>query len=165
VRVTRWMENHPAPPFFQRAGGFRPDEAVDRWQIIDFSPPAFVRLDVGAARTGTGARDGNRSQGISMRNLNAITPETETTTHYFWAQAHNFALEDPSVTELIFRQVHTAFLEDLAVIEAQQNTISAYGEALPEPLDFNQDAGGIQARRIVDAIIAEERGGPARRRA
>ncbi len=164
VRVTRWMMNHPAPPFFQKAGGFKPDEAVDRWQIIDFSPPAFVRLDVGAARAGTGAPEGDRSQGISMRNLNAITPETETTTHYFWAQAHDFQIDDPTVTELIFRQVHTAFLEDLAVIEAQQSIIGAYGEALPPQIDFNQDAGGIQARRIVDAIIEAERGGPAARR-
>jgi phenylpropionate dioxygenase-like ring-hydroxylating dioxygenase large terminal subunit len=158
VRVTRWMLDHPAPPFFQRAGGFGAEERVDRWQIIDYTPPAFVRLDVGCARTGTGARDGDRSQGISMRNLNAITPETATTTHYFWAQAHNFKIDDPSVTELIFRQVHTAFMEDLAVIEAQQNTINAYGERLPEPIDFNQDAGGIQARRIVEAVLAAERG-------
>lgn len=166
VRVTRWMENHSAPPFFQKAGGFRPDEAVDRWQIIEYTPPAFVRLDVGAARTGTGAREGDRSQGISMRNLNAITPETETTTHYFWAQAHNFQIDDPTVTELIFRQVHTAFLEDLAVIEAQQKIINTYGEALPSAIDFNQDAGGLQARRIVDAILAAEKGdGAARLRA
>jgi len=158
VRVTRWMPNHPAPPFFQRAGGFHPDEPVDRWQIIDYTPPAFVRLDVGCARAGTGAQQGDRSQGISMRNLNAITPETATTTHYFWAQAHNFGIGDPTLTELIFRQVHTAFMEDLAVIEAQQNVMSAYGERLPDPVDFNQDAGGIQARRIVDQILAAEAG-------
>jgi vanillate O-demethylase monooxygenase subunit len=158
VCVTRWMLDHPAPPFFQKAGGFTADERVDRWQIIEYTPPAFVRLDVGCARAGTGARDGDRSHGISMRNLNAITPETETTTHYFWAQAHNFKIDDPSVTELIFRQVHTAFLEDLAVIEAQQDTINAYGERLPQAVDFNQDAGGIQARRIVEAVLAAERG-------
>lgn len=158
VRVTRWMLDHTAPPFFQKAGNIGAEERVDRWQVIDYTPPAFVRLDVGCARTGTGARDGDRSQGISMRNLNAITPETETTTHYFWAQAHNFKIDDPTVTELIFRQVHTAFMEDLAVIEAQQNTINAFGEKLPEPVDFNQDAGGIQARRIVEAVLAAERG-------
>jgi len=62
----------------------RPDQHVDRWQIIDWTPPAFVRLDVGCALAGTGARDGDRSQGFSMRNLNAITPETDRTTHYFW---------------------------------------------------------------------------------
>lgn len=159
VRVTRWMIDHTAPPFFQKAGNIGPDERVDRWQVIDYTPPAFVRLDVGCARTGTGAPEGNRAHGISMRNLNAITPETETTTHYFWAQAHNFAIHDPTVSELIFRQVHTAFMEDLAVIEAQQNTMTAYGAALPDAVDFNQDAGGIQARRIVDAIIEAEREG------
>jgi vanillate O-demethylase monooxygenase subunit len=164
VRVTRWMLDHPAPPFFQRVGGIAADQHVDRWQIIDYTPPAFVRLDVGCARTGTGAPEGDRSQGISMRNLNAITPETETTTHYFWAQAHNFAIDDPSVTELIFRQVHTAFMEDLAVIEAQQNTMRAFGDALPEPVDLNQDAGGIQARRIVANILAAENAQPAARR-
>jgi phenylpropionate dioxygenase-like ring-hydroxylating dioxygenase large terminal subunit len=166
VRVTRWMMESPPPPFFQRVGGFAPDDKVDRWQIIDYSPPGFVRLDVGCARSGTGARDGNRSQGMSMRNLNAVTPETETTSHYFWAQPHDFRLDDPTVTELIFRQVHTAFLEDLAVIEAQQNNLDIYGERLPEQVDFNQDAGGIQPRRIIAAILAAENdGAPARRRA
>ena len=156
VRVTRWIPDSPAPPFFRKAGGFSAEEAVDRWQIIEYTPPAFVRLDVGCARVGTGARAGNRAEGINMRNLNAITPETDTTTHYFWAQAHNFGLDDPTLTELIFRQVHTAFLEDLAVIKGQQMNLDALGDALPPQVDFNQDAGGLQARRIVDDILAAE---------
>ncbi len=157
VRVTRWIMNSPPPPFFQRAGGFKPDQNIDRWQIIDYSAPAFVRLDVGGAIAGTGARDGDRSQGFSMRNLNAITPETETTTHYFWAQARDFALDDPTVTELVFRQVHTAFMEDLHIIREQQKNISLYGSSLPPQIDFRQDAGAVQARRIVDGILARER--------
>jgi vanillate O-demethylase monooxygenase subunit len=160
VRVTRWIMDSPPPPFFQKAGGFKPDENVDRWQIIEFTPPGFVRLDVGCARSGTGAREGNRSQGISMRNLNAITPETETTTHYFWGQAHNFRLGDPSFTDLIYRQVVIAFNEDLGIIRAQQANLTAYGENLPGQMDFNQDAGGIQARHIVDAILAAENAAP-----
>jgi len=157
VRVTRWILDSPAPPFFQKAGGFSSDEKIDRWQIIEFTPPAFVRLDVGGAHAGTGATDGNRREGVSMRNLNAITPETDTTTHYFWAQAHNFSIDDPTVTELIYRQVHTAFLEDLAVIGAQQDNFQQFGDALPVPVDFNQDAGGIQARRIIAQILENEK--------
>jgi phenylpropionate dioxygenase-like ring-hydroxylating dioxygenase large terminal subunit len=127
---------------------------VTRWMMESPPPPFFQRVG------------GNRSQGMSMRNLNAVTPETETTSHYFWAQPHDFRLDDPTVTELIFRQVHTAFLEDLAVIEAQQNNLDIYGERLPEQVDFNQDAGGIQPRRIIAAILAAENdGAPARRRA
>ncbi|MPY68828.1 MAG: Rieske 2Fe-2S domain-containing protein [Alphaproteobacteria bacterium] len=164
VRVTRWIMDSPAPPFFQKAGGFAPDENVDRWQIIDFTPPGFVRLDVGAAKAGTGAPEGDRSQGITMRNLNAITPETDGTTHYFWAQAHDFRIDDPTVTELLFRQVHTAFLEDLAVLKAQQANIDAFGE--PPQVDFNQDAGGLQARRALQRILdAEANAGGLRARA
>ena len=88
--------------------------------------------------------------------MNAITPETDGSCHYFWAQAHNFRLDDPTVTELVYRQVHTAFLEDLAVIGSQQDNLSAFGDDLPPAVDFNQDAGGLQARRIVERILADE---------
>jgi len=158
VRVTRWMLDGPPPPFFEKAGGFKPDDRIDRWQIIEFTPPAFVRLDVGGARAGTGAMEGDRSHGVSMRNLNAITPETETTTHYFWAQAHNFNLDDPTVTDLLYRQVHTAFLEDLFVIGEQQKNLDELGGGLPLEVDFNQDAGGLQARRVIERILADEAG-------
>jgi len=152
VTVTRWVMNKPPPPFFQRAGGLKGD--VDRWQVIEFAPPAFVKLDVGAAVAGTGAPEGNRSQGITMRNLNAITPETESTTHYFWAQAHNFATNDPSITRLLVDQVHTAFMEDLHIISLQQENIETRPDAVR--VDINHDAGGIQARRIVENLIAAE---------
>lgn len=165
VRVTRWILDSPPPPFFQKAGGFGADEAIDRWQIIDFTPPGFVRLDVGGARAGTGAPQGDRSQGFSMRNLNALTPETANTTHYFWAQAHDFRIDDPTITELLFRQVHTAFLEDLAVIQAQQSNRDAFGEALPSSLDFNQDSGSLQARRVIETLLAGEGEKPAVRAA
>jgi len=144
----------PPPPFFQKAGGFAPDQPVDRWQVIDWTPPAFVRLDVGCAIAGTGARDGNRSQGITMRNLNAITPETERTTHYFWAQAHNFKTDRKWVTDLIFQNVHTAFLEDIAIIGAQQENIEMRPDA--PRIDMNHDAGGIAARQMLETMIADE---------
>ena len=55
VTVTRWVMDSVPPPFFTKAGGFGEDEHVDRWQHITWTPPAFVRLDVGAAKAGTGA--------------------------------------------------------------------------------------------------------------
>ena len=75
VQVTRWIIDQPAPPTFVKVGGFTGN--VDRWQIIDYMPPSFIRLDVGATPTGTGAPEGRRVGGIQMRNLNAMTPETE----------------------------------------------------------------------------------------
>jgi vanillate O-demethylase monooxygenase subunit len=152
VLMTRWMIDTPPPPTFVKVGGFKSN--VDRWQIIDFTPPGFLRLDVGGSPTGTGAPEGRRAGGISMRNLNAITPETETTSHYFWGQCHDFDVANPQTTEKIFEQIHTAFLEDVAVFQAQQRSINQRPDA--PRVDINADAGAIQARRVIDRLYAEE---------
>lgn len=155
VTVTRWTIDAPAPPTFVKAGGFTGN--VDRWQIIQFTPPSFVRLDVGATPTGTGAPEGKRVGGISMRNLNAMTPETETTTHYFYGQAHDFDVKNPKTTEMIMNQITTAFLEDQAIFEAQQKNILQAPNA-PQ-VDINADNGVIQARRILDRLWQDEQMG------
>ena len=152
VTVTRWTLDQPAPPTYVRAGGFTGN--VDRWQIINFTPPAFVRLDVGACDAGTGAPEGRRVGGIRMRNLNAITPESERSTHYFWAQAHDFDVGNQAVTDMVFEQVKTAFLEDVAVFEAQQASIDR--EPGAPTMNLSQDAGGIAAREIIARRIDGE---------
>ena len=155
VQVTRWIIDQPAPPTFVKVGNFTGN--VDRWQIIDFTPPAFLRLDVGATPTGTGAPEGRRVGGIGMRNLNAITPETETTSHYFWGQAHDFDVAQrghdrtgvPADQDRLpggRRGVHRAAANMTSIPTAPQ-------------IDINADSGGIQARRIVDRLYAEEQAG------
>jgi vanillate O-demethylase monooxygenase subunit len=152
VVVTRWIIDQDPPPTFKKVGDFKGN--VDRWQIIDFTPPAFLRLDVGATPTGTGAPEGKRVNGINMRNLNAITPETETTSHYFWGHAHDFDVDNPATTQKIFEQIETAFLEDVDVFSAQQRNL----DLIPNPsqLDINADTGVIQARRILARLHDEE---------
>ncbi len=157
VRVTRWIMDNTPPPFLEKAGGFAPDQRIDRWQIITFTPPAFVRLDIGGAVAGSGAENGDRSQGFTMRNLNAITPETAETTHYFWAQAHDFRTDEPWLTDLLYQNVHTAFLEDLDIIKAQQDNIRTRPDA--PRIDISHDSGGLRARRIIEALVAEEQAG------
>ena len=152
VVVTRWIIDQEPPPTFKKVGGFQGN--VDRWQIIDFTPPAFLRLDVGATPTGTGAPEGRRVGGITMRNLNAITPETETTSHYFWGQAHDFDVNNPETTNKIFEQIQTAFLEDVAVFSAQQRNLNLIQN--PPQIDIAADAGAIQARRILARLYGEE---------
>jgi len=152
VAVTRWIINQEPPPTFKKVGGFRGN--VDRWQIIDFTPPAFLRLDVGATPTGTGAPEGVRVGGINMRNLNAITPETEITSHYFWGQAHDFDVKNPQTTNKIFEQIQTAFLQDVAVFSAQQRNLNLIRN--PPQIDIAVDAGAIQARRILARLYGEE---------
>ena len=94
-----------------------------------------------------------------MRNLNAITPETDSATHYFWAQAHDFEVDNQAITDLVFEQVKTAFTEDVAIFEAQQAMIER-DPAAPK-INLSQDIGGLTACRIIDRLIKQEAAGGA----
>jgi vanillate O-demethylase monooxygenase subunit len=86
-----------------------------------------------------------------MRNLNAMTPETE---HDHYLEAHDFDVGNPRTTDMITEQIRTAFLEDVAVFEAQQRNLQLI--ANPPQTDINADSGVIQARRILDRLHQEE---------
>jgi vanillate O-demethylase monooxygenase subunit len=153
IKVTRWLMNKPPAPFHKRMGGFADGVDVDRWQVATYAPPSFVKLDVGSAIAGTGARQGDRSKGMNMMNLNAITPETEKSAHYFWAQAYNFKLGEAWISDLVRSIVTKAFLQDMAMIKAQQQNMGLG----PGPVvNLGQDKAWIAMRQIVQRLIQEE---------
>lgn len=150
--VTRWMVDIEPPPFWRAQLG-KPGN-VDRWQIIRFEAPATVVIDVGVAPTGTGAPEGDRSQGVNGMVLNTLTPETATTCHYFWAFARNYKRSDQALTTQICDGVASIFREDEAILEAQQRAIDENpGRVF---YNINIDAGSMWARRLVDRMLAAE---------
>lgn len=154
--VTRWMEGIDPPPFWagqiRNARGY--EGQVDRWQIIRFEPPCTIAIDVGVAPAGTGARAGDRSQGVNGYVLNTITPETESTCHYFWAFARNYQLGDQRLTHELREGVASIFREDELVLEAQQKAIDEHpGYTF---YNLNIDAGSMWARKLIDKMIAAE---------
>jgi phenylpropionate dioxygenase-like ring-hydroxylating dioxygenase large terminal subunit len=154
VTVQRFMRDIDAPPFWRAQLG-KPGN-VDRWQIIRFEPPCTVVLDVGVAPTGTGALEGDRSQGVNLRVLNTISPETGTTCMYFWSLVRNYRLGDATLTALQRETNAKIFEEDRVVLEAQQQRIDAMPNAPLRTLAI--DAGSYRARRIIERMIAEENG-------
>jgi vanillate O-demethylase monooxygenase subunit len=156
VKVTRWLMDELPAPFHKKMGGFPDGLKVDRWQVAHFGPPCFVKLDVGSAPVGTGARQGDRSRGMNMWNLNAITPETEKTAHYFFAQAYNFKVGEKWLADVVRGQVLKAFLEDMAMIKAQQVNM----DLGPCPVvNLGQDKAWVAMRQIVQRLVSEEQPG------
>jgi len=153
--VTRWLMNELPAAFHKQMGGFPDGMKVDRWQVTHFGPPCFVKLDVGSAPVGAGARQGERSKGMGMWNLNAITPETEKTAHYFFAQAYNFKLDEAWVSNMLRTQVHNIFLEDMAIIKAQQQNMDLGPSAV---VGLGQDKAWMAMRSIVQRLASEEQG-------
>jgi phenylpropionate dioxygenase-like ring-hydroxylating dioxygenase large terminal subunit len=159
VRVNRWMRNVAPPPSYVKANVVK-SETIDRWQIIHFMPPAFCRLYVGAMTPGMTHEEALAAQKMEWLNLNAMTPETETTTHYFWGIVHNHDLDDPNMTEMIFKEIETAFLEDHDVFEEQQKAI-AHGVERPE-VNTLADAGSLHAVRVIERLQREQKEGTGR---
>ena len=160
VRMTRWILDRPAPPMYQAAGGFPGN--VDRWQIVEHVPPVYSMNDAGCAVVGTGAPEGDRSQGITLKALSAPTPETERTTHYFFAFVRDYGLDDPEAKKMYATGLVDVFKEDVVVFEAQQRMIDRMPDA-PQ-IDINVDAAPLTARRMLDELIAAEQADQAPRR-
>jgi phenylpropionate dioxygenase-like ring-hydroxylating dioxygenase large terminal subunit len=157
VTVSRWMLNIDAPPFWlknmrDKFPGF--EGKVDRWQIIRFEAPSTIRIDVGDAKAGTGAPDGDRSQGVNGYVMNTISPETAKSCHYFWAFMRNYCLDSQLITTQLRNGVHGVFGEDEAMLKAQQEAIDANPDY--EFYSLNIDAGGMWVRRLIERMLQAE---------
>lgn len=152
AKVSRWMIGCDAPPFWSEQ--LRKPGKVDRWQIIRFEPPCTVTIDVGVAPTGTGAPEGDRSQGVNGYVLNTITPETETTCHYFWSFCRNYQITDQGITQKLRKGVAGVFAEDEVVVEAQQRAILEHPDR--QFYNLNIDAGAMWSRRLIQRMIDRE---------
>ncbi|MFK7981172.1 MAG: Rieske 2Fe-2S domain-containing protein [Saprospiraceae bacterium] len=154
--VTRWMNGIDPPPFWKNQLNKKIpyDGKVDRWQIINFEAPCTVNIDVGVAIAGTGAPEGNRSQGVNGQVLNTITPSTNQTCLYFWAFCRNYNIHDQANTIELKNGVTNIFAQDEAILEAQQEAINQNPNR--EFYNLNIDAGAMWARRITDKMIAKE---------
>lgn len=148
VYVTRWMPGIDAPPFWR--GALKQDGAVDRWQICEFVPPSTVMIDVGVAPVGAGATLDNHDQGVRGFVIDVMTPETATSTHYFWGMARNFDIHDTGFTARFKAQQGKVFMEDVEILEAQQRSILANPDLKLRA--FNIDAGAVRARRIIERL-------------
>jgi len=153
--VRRWVLNEEAPAFWGAQLG-KPGP-VDRWQIIHFQAPATIALDVGVAPTGTGAPQGDRSQGVGMWVIHIPTPSTDKTSYYFWCHLRNYRVHEQRVTREVLEAAGGILFEDETIIEAQQRAL----DRLPgrEFYNLNIDAGSLWARRLIDQMIDLEQPG------
>jgi len=118
-----------------------------------------VYFDIGCAEAGTGAPQGDRRQGISIWTNHLLVPESETSTHYFFGYTRNFCIHDEEMTKLLFDGSVMTYLEDKAMLEAQQQKVR--GGTLEHMVDLNMDAGALQFRRTLRRLIEAEAGKPA----
>ena len=157
VTTSRFMENISAPPFWKmalRGNKLADDVPVDRWQICHFTPPSHVMIEVGVAHAGHGGYHAPDHVKAYSVVVDFITPETETSIWYFWGMARKFQPQDTVLTASIREGQGKIFSEDLQMLELQQKNLLAHPTR--ELLKLNIDAGGVQSRRVIDRLLAQE---------
>jgi vanillate monooxygenase len=152
VSAARWMMDVVPSPTFARALGT--EDNVDRWLLWEFSPPSLCAFDIGCAHAGTGAETGDRSQGITLHTAHFMTPESETSCHYFWSVGRNYKIDNEQITTAMDAEFSRIFREDVEIVEAQQNSLD--GAPHWQPIDVNADAPVLRARNVLNTLIAEE---------
>ncbi len=153
LTISRWYLNDEMPNLHKRVAKF--EGKVDRWQVYQWSPPALLRMDAGSAPAGTGAPEGQRvAEALQFRHTSIQTPETATTSHYWFCQARNFELDNEKMTQQIFDDVLVAFEEDRRMIEGQQKVLNLVPERPMIPIAA--DAGLNQARWLLDRMARAE---------
>lgn len=158
VITERHMHDVMAPPFWRmalRGNGLADDVVVDRWQICRFTPPSHVLIEVGVAHAGHGGYHAPAEHKAASIVVDFITPESETSIWYFWGMARNFNPTDEALTSSIREGQGKIFGEDLEMLEQQQQNLLRHPQR--SLLKLNIDAGGVQARRILERLVEAER--------
>jgi vanillate O-demethylase monooxygenase subunit len=159
VMTSRFMDGVEAPPFWKanlRLKGLPDDQPVDRWQICHFNPPSHIMIEVGVALAGKGGHAAPEEFKAASWVVDFITPDTDTSIHYFWGMARKFRVDDQSVTDQIRTGQGKVFAEDQDMLELQQRNLLAWPDR--KLLMLNIDGGGVQARKIIEARLAAEAG-------
>jgi len=151
VWSMHWNHNCPVSPLFallwDEAPAIGTLRAHMRWQA-----PSVLYQD-----TGFSAEDGTIEDGASFPGIHLITPETDQTSHYFYAVARNRKLEDTGLSEGIRTQVNNAFeFEDEPMIEACHELMPGTDLLEIKPVYLPGDMPGMRARRTLQKLIQAE---------
>ena len=155
VHVQRWTMDVPAAPFVQKVHPY--ETHVDRWNHYDFLLPGIFLMDSGMAPVGTGATEGRRENAVEFRSCQALTPESEESTHYFFGQPHNFAIEQPEITRSIHDSVVKAFEEDHQMIHSQARNLRRKGSGPFVPKAIRADEALGKFRWLVEKRLRAEK--------
>ena len=151
IWTKQFVPSMPIPPLFAVVKGFTGE--MDHWLEMRCDPPGCMITFYGVTHPGR-----PRAEGWGTFNPNIITPETDSTTHYFWATARDFDLNDEEMTRQFEAGAAYAFEhEDRPVIEAQQKVLAGRELMDLKPVLLQNDQGSGRARRIIERRIKDER--------
>ena len=143
LRVEWLASDIPLSPFHAR---LYPDiERADQVVRMDWYAPAAIRLDAIFMPTGQ-----PEEKGFANLNLHLMTPETKTTTHYFFAATRTYQLEDEALNRSVAEARYKVFsTEDKPILNLVQERMGDADFWDLKPLLLGVDEAAVRARRWI----------------
>ncbi|HWD96486.1 MAG TPA: aromatic ring-hydroxylating dioxygenase subunit alpha [Acidimicrobiales bacterium] len=149
VRVYRHMNAVECPPFYSRTTGL--EGSVDRWQDIEYFPPAFYQLHSRIAPVGEPPHpDGQDDHAFHMEIFYGLTPASSGRVHDFWALSRDFCRNDSDVDDFLMKMQTTVVQEDVDALNVLERR--AREDVEPTEVSIKIDKGGLAARRLLRAL-------------
>lgn len=129
-----------------------PWERTDMWIDTRWNAPASVMLDIGQTPPGA-----PRESGLNQLLAHIVTPETATTSHYFWGVARGVNLDSVAEDKRIAGLLRGAFeLEDVPLVEAAAKVVEGANFWDLKPVHLGPDIGSTRVRRALETMVRKE---------
>ncbi|WP_454806046.1 aromatic ring-hydroxylating dioxygenase subunit alpha [Paraburkholderia fungorum] len=151
VWSKRFVGGEFLPDFLYDAISMPRGTSADRWLDVRWDPPGvmWLQADIGVAGR-------PREESVKTPGAHLFTPETESTTHYWFSMCFPKALGDlaAQLGEANVEGVKHPFeFEDLPMLEAQQKSMRGSEFWSLKPVLLPGDAAAVRARRVMDKLI------------
>ena len=148
LEVTWFSANTPASPLVRSLMGNLP-EHTDIFQTVRWYAPSIMRLTAAVVRAG-----GPREEACANLNAHIFTPETATTTHYFFGATRNYRTDDAQLNErLAATRARIFATEDKPMIGLVQERMGAGDFFDLKPRLLPIDEASVRARRKLEKLL------------
>ncbi len=128
-------------------------EAVRLWSHIRWDAPSNLYLENGFAHVDPRLS----SEALLIPTYHLLTPETATSTHYFWAAGRNMQKDNTAVSEQVRSGIEATFVyEDEPMIADIQQRLGETDLMELRPLLLSLDNAAVRARRIIAKALEQE---------
>jgi phenylpropionate dioxygenase-like ring-hydroxylating dioxygenase large terminal subunit len=158
VWSKRFISGDELNPFLLQAFRIPVGQLADRWLDVRWNAPALMALYTGGVVSGR-----PRSDGVEVPSAHIFTPETQRSTHYFYAMSFP-QMMGPAGETLAKEQVDVLRgpfeREDKPMIEAVERSMNGDELWSLRPVLLAGDAAAVKARRVLEKLIEAERPPP-----
>jgi phenylpropionate dioxygenase-like ring-hydroxylating dioxygenase large terminal subunit len=146
-----WNDNEPLTPLFRMVWDGEGDRC-DMRAHMRWTAPSALLLDVGVTNVGAAPE-----AGPALPSAHLLTPESETSTHYFWMVGRNRRREDRELGDAIHAGIQRTFVtEDEPMIARVAENMGGAEFWSLRPAILPGDAAALRARRMLEELIANE---------